>query len=289
MNTEIDDEGKESAALSGTRKRKQSHRDGTAAAKDVVPAIKKRSREAHKAIETELNSADFGPPRQSERIRINYEYPEDPVRSSTGAIKSGEDGATTKKKRAGRKIAGTSKGDGRLIPIKAESTSPEKGLRQGKKSKKEKKVSKERHRDTRPAEAAERILDTTEVPGENVAVQSGSHFCLELMAHFEPFVAGPSSDGVRVNRKTKKTRTASDSNGKTTKKERQPDSRFVEIDRTAPKRAGIRSSTFVRVMRLVADLPGLYPPQMKAKRLPAAHRPPVWAEVSHSVECREEV
>jgi hypothetical protein len=48
-----------------------------------------------------------------------------------------------------------------------------------------------------------------------------------------------------------------------------------------PVKRGIRSSTFARVMRLVADLPPIEARPKKMKRLVPEHRPLVWAMVSH--------
>jgi hypothetical protein len=49
-----------------------------------------------------------------------------------------------------------------------------------------------------------------------------------------------------------------------------------------PVKRGIQSSTFARVMRLVADLPRCEVRPKKTKRLVPEHRPLVWAMVSHT-------
>jgi hypothetical protein len=51
-----------------------------------------------------------------------------------------------------------------------------------------------------------------------------------------------------------------------------------------PVKRGIRSSTFARVMRLVADLPRIEVKPERMKRLVPEHRPLVWAMVSLSTE-----
>jgi len=50
-----------------------------------------------------------------------------------------------------------------------------------------------------------------------------------------------------------------------------------------PVKRGIQSSTFARVMRLVADLPRIEVKPRKTKRLVPEHRPLVWAMVSHFI------
>jgi len=53
-----------------------------------------------------------------------------------------------------------------------------------------------------------------------------------------------------------------------------------------PVKRGIQSSTFARVMRLVADLPCIEVKPKKMKRLVPEHRPLVWAMVGHSTDSK---
>ena len=118
-----------------------------------------------------------------------------------------------------------------------------------------------------------------DVGEEIVAIQAGSYASLESMFHEAPFASTTHSASEIIIKTRRGARLTPRQTG--TKSDRQIGSRRIEYSHmSVTKKAGIKSSTFARVMRLVADLPPVQVADVPLKRQHAARRPPVWADVS---------
>lgn len=280
---------------------------------------KKRTRKLSWTTEAMLR--DFGPPRQSSRVRIIVEAAK-AAPPSTSAPPSGATMTPSLVQGDGDVL---SNGDGRARDSRKMVSGSQKPARKkiGKLAraattgnetepvgcsseiksggkKKRKKEGKVKNLAKGYAQIAERLGDELRSEGEEMgdeilALPPASHFCLESMAHIEPFTAPASKDGARIIRKGKRGKAGLDQDGPQLKRGRQSRSRLAESSAEEPRKGGIKSSVFARVMRLVADLPSPEPAAKPGKRSRAAHRPPVWAEVgalpqsSVDVQSRQEL
>lgn len=206
------------------------------------------------------DAASLGPPRQSVRIRVK-ETTKD-VRASPSTVLFSTTAENTKQKRQKANAASKVRKKNKKIkkhkkaevPVPVADTEPKK---QNKKDDPPRK--KDQRKKPKLHHASNDVTNT----------RTEEQFSLEAMSAGLPFsTATPAHATVIISRKGKGKATDMFKNEETT--DLPPETR----------RKGIRSSTFARVMRLVADLPLVAHEPPKLKRPKAKHRPPVWADVS---------
>jgi hypothetical protein len=217
----------------------------------------------------------FGPPRQSVRARIKVEFqtPPDPPKETVNSPKS------KKAKNLERSVMT----DPAQVTKDMEMCETYKG-RKRKTDGKSRTVKKEKqsiHTDIRPS----MMLTEDDMKADEIIAHRP--VSLESMD-----TAGTATDSnartleQRLQEKRRKDRKIISS---TPKEDSDADIPLVEIGSLddpgpLPVKRGIRSKTFARVMRLVADLPCCEVKPKKTKRLVPEHRPLVWAMVSHSTD-----
>lgn len=304
---------------------------------ETVGSIKKanRIRKRKHEIVSETFLRDFGPPRQSERIRTDREFPKDtsatisttvsgPSKSEKGKAEAlakrqkrrprREAGDVTRKDQSSRSIEKTDvvkkpKFQKSLKGPLGASTDTSTKARRFRRQGTENAAVISSSIKTGPATSSPNIGDeiiaiqgrteNSEVTNssfeigqvsslpvigdEIVAAQVGTYASLETMFNESPFDNQASSSSkiiIKIRRGPK-----SANAGIGSKAGRNAGSRFLDDGMRPPvRKGGIKSSTFARVMRLVADLPQAQVGEKPLRRKRAAHRPSVWADVSVIIE-----
>lgn len=299
----------------------------------------KKPRKRQRCEEEVIRLRDFGPERQSGRLRILKEYPSEPVipvqrtlpktvlspatsrsmekkkverQSKLGRKKQREKDANVQElkesaarrrkalKEAKRKVQKSINKDKTTPPAEADGVCSDQPKSKALKTRSERKLKRKEARQaigSPPDTAAldvdigDEILAIQYLPrrldhhhsssgfGEDlVAVQPALHTSLESMFQDDLFLTKPHIVGDIVTRNQNLARPTRQHSG--TKQDPRTESRRLEYSQIlATKKDGIKSSTFARVMRLVADLPPIPVAETPRRRERAAHRPPVWADV----------
>jgi hypothetical protein len=243
-----------------------------------------RKKRKIKASGIDLQLDRFGPPRQSVRNRIRTEYQRDtdpPAKIVISSKRKPDPMQHGKRKTGtvyGSSLAPASENGSTYDVRPAETTLLSvKDAMIGTKSRNVKKKRRIR-KHTEPATA----LNETDIAGDTIdAYQPGSLEAMETSSK-QAVQARTTLEQRLQGKKGMKRRSKNIGRKLEFKKEVESNEPLVEIgslDDPRPYNPGIRSSTFARVMRLVADMPPVETRQKRPARKVPEHRPSVWAQV----------